>query len=99
MDGAVIKTVDAMKFTIRDLLWLTLLAAIAVTWWLDRSQLASELDAMSVPVLRTLPQAFRPRTGPPMMNVKPRIVIDETPEETLGIGPFPEGPTTIKEKK
>jgi hypothetical protein len=25
-----------MKFSIRDILWLTLLAALAVSWWLDR---------------------------------------------------------------
>jgi hypothetical protein len=25
-----------MKFTIRDLLWLTLLAAVLVAWWVDR---------------------------------------------------------------
>jgi hypothetical protein len=26
------------RFTIRDLLWLTLLAAVLVTWWIDRSR-------------------------------------------------------------
>ncbi|HUE74432.1 MAG TPA: hypothetical protein VMP01_26350 [Pirellulaceae bacterium] len=88
-----------MKFTICDLLWLTLLAAVAVAWRVDRSQLASELDAKSVPVLRTLPQAFRPRTGPPMMNVKPRIVIDETLEEPLAIDLSPERAITKDEKQ
>jgi hypothetical protein len=28
-----------MKFTIRDLLWLTAVVAILLTWWLDRGQL------------------------------------------------------------
>jgi hypothetical protein len=28
-----------MKFTIRDLLWLTVVAALGVGWWLDRSRL------------------------------------------------------------
>jgi hypothetical protein len=27
-----------MRFTIRDLLWLTLLAAVLVAWWVDRNQ-------------------------------------------------------------
>jgi hypothetical protein len=29
------------RFTIRDLLWLTLVVAMAVGWWLDRSHLAA----------------------------------------------------------
>jgi hypothetical protein len=32
-----------MKFSIRDLLWLTLLAAVLVAWWMDRSRLAERL--------------------------------------------------------
>jgi len=28
------------RFTIRDVLWLTALAAVLVAWWLDRRQLA-----------------------------------------------------------
>ncbi|HUE72766.1 MAG TPA: hypothetical protein VMP01_17910 [Pirellulaceae bacterium] len=33
-----------MRFTIRDLLWLTLLAAVLVAWWVDRQWLVQELD-------------------------------------------------------
>lgn len=29
-----------MKFTIRDMLWLTVIVALAVGWWLDRGKLA-----------------------------------------------------------
>jgi hypothetical protein len=29
-----------LRFTIRDLLWLTALVALAIGWWLDRSKLA-----------------------------------------------------------
>jgi hypothetical protein len=29
-----------MKFSIRDILWLTLLAALAVGWWLDRRSIS-----------------------------------------------------------
>jgi hypothetical protein len=32
-----------MRFTIRDLLWLTVVAAVAVAWWVDRSQLESQI--------------------------------------------------------
>ena len=35
-----------MKFTIRDLLWLTLLAAVLVAWWVDRSRLAAAYVTM-----------------------------------------------------
>jgi hypothetical protein len=36
------------RFTIRDVLWLTAMAALAVAWWLDRSQLASALSRAEV---------------------------------------------------
>jgi hypothetical protein len=32
------------RFSIRDLLWLTLLASVAVAWWIDRSRLAAEVE-------------------------------------------------------
>ena len=32
-----------LRFSIRDLLWLTLVAAVAVGWWVDRSKLSWEL--------------------------------------------------------
>ena len=38
-----------MRFSIRDLLWLTLLAAFAVAWWIDRRQLAAEVERLSAP--------------------------------------------------
>jgi hypothetical protein len=33
-----------MKFSIRDLLWLTALAALAVAWWVDRRALTGRID-------------------------------------------------------
>ena len=32
-----------MRFTIRDLLWLTVVVTVAVAWWVDRSQLESRI--------------------------------------------------------
>ena len=32
-----------MRFTIRDLLWLTLLAAVLVVWWMDRRETAEQM--------------------------------------------------------
>jgi len=32
------------RFTIRDVLWLTVVVALGVGWWLDRSRLESERD-------------------------------------------------------
>ena len=37
------------RFTIRDLLWLTLLAAVAVAWWVDRSRLRQRIDELDGP--------------------------------------------------
>lgn len=31
-----------MRFSIRDLLWLTVVVALAVTWWLDHRQQGAE---------------------------------------------------------
>jgi hypothetical protein len=33
-----------LRFTIRDLLWLTLLAAVLVAWWVDRGRLCARID-------------------------------------------------------
>ena len=33
-----------LRFSIRDLLWLTAHVAMLVAWWIDRSHLASELE-------------------------------------------------------
>jgi hypothetical protein len=35
-----------MKFFIRDLMLVTVIVALALAWWLDRSRLAVELDEM-----------------------------------------------------
>ena len=36
-----------MRFTIRDLLWLILLAAVLVAWWIDRSRLVERIELLS----------------------------------------------------
>ena len=33
-----------LRFTIRDLLWLTALVAMGIGWWLDRLRLASNFN-------------------------------------------------------
>jgi hypothetical protein len=33
----------AMKFSIRDLLWATLLTAVVAAWWLDHARLAETI--------------------------------------------------------
>ena len=35
-----------MRFTIRDLLWLTLLAAVLVAWWVDRRAQTARIEAL-----------------------------------------------------
>ena len=34
-----------LRFTIRDLFWLVVLAAVLVAWWLDRKHLAADRTA------------------------------------------------------
>ncbi len=38
-----------MKFSIRDVLLVTVIAAVCVAWWLDRSKLANELNKQKSP--------------------------------------------------
>ena len=35
------------RFTIRDLLWLMVLAAVLVMWWMDHRRQAAELDKLN----------------------------------------------------
>jgi hypothetical protein len=35
-----------MRFAIRDLLWLTVVVALAVGWWIDRSGLSASASRM-----------------------------------------------------
>jgi len=37
-----------MKVSLRELFWLVLVVALGCAWWLDRDQLASELDRVTV---------------------------------------------------
>jgi hypothetical protein len=46
-----------LRFTIRDLLWLTLVVALAVGWWLDRRKI-TELEAR-VGTLQQVPSVNR----------------------------------------
>jgi len=38
-----------MKFTIRDLLWLTVVVALGVAWWVDRGRLLQKIDELDGP--------------------------------------------------
>jgi hypothetical protein len=35
-----------MKFSIRDLLLVTVILAVCVAWWIDRSRLAARVDSL-----------------------------------------------------
>jgi hypothetical protein len=49
-----------MKLNLRDLFWLILLAALVTMWWLDRSRLATKLNAYTERELQITPI----QTGP-----------------------------------
>jgi hypothetical protein len=37
---------NRLRFSIRDLLWLTTLCAVLVAWWIDRSDVAEQRDQL-----------------------------------------------------
>jgi len=37
------------RFTIRDVLWLTVLAAVLIAWWIDHSKQAATIKRLSGP--------------------------------------------------
>jgi hypothetical protein len=41
-----------LRFTIRDLLWLTLVVGLIVGWWLDHRSIANRLDGLEMEVRR-----------------------------------------------
>lgn len=62
-----------MKFSIRDLLWLTALAALGVCWWLDHRRLTNRIARLDYDIRLLIP-AIEP-------NEHVRSVLDslETP--------------------
>ncbi len=73
-----------LRFTIRDLLWLAALVALAVGWWLDRNNLAREVDS-----LKTQP------LGPFTIRLK-ETYSDPIPTDYSLIGPPLQSPTPTK---
>lgn len=55
-----------MKFSIRDLMWLTMVAAVLVAWWVDRSRLVARFRPYEIQ--RELDEYFR---LPPPQNEGP----------------------------
>jgi hypothetical protein len=39
-----------LRFSIRDLLWLTAVAALLTAWWLDRGRLAERIYRLEHPI-------------------------------------------------
>ncbi|HUE74980.1 MAG TPA: hypothetical protein VMP01_29200 [Pirellulaceae bacterium] len=51
------------RFTIRDLLWLTVVAALGVGWWVDRSRLAQRIEELTPSLdLHFDPDSFKSTT-------------------------------------
>jgi len=49
-----------MKFSIRDLLFVTVIVAILVAWWLDRQRLLREIQLLTVPQILYLISTAQP---------------------------------------
>lgn len=56
------------KFSIRDILWLTLVVGLALGWWVEHRQHAR--DAVDLHVLRALNRAYMDRAGQLLEGVK-----------------------------
>jgi len=67
------------RFTIRELLMLTVIGAMGIGWLLDRRWAGSGL-----PVLSGVPYAGAKSTGQPLA-IKPRLVIESEAEQPLTI--------------
>jgi hypothetical protein len=55
------------RFSIRDLLWITALCAVLVSWWLDRAKLNARLEALETPkeiLIGGKPWDYRPEATP-----------------------------------
>jgi len=59
------KRSSMLRFTIRDVLWLTLVVGLAVGWGLDRRRLEERYEALqrNQPQLQTLEEGFRKLLG------------------------------------
>ena len=64
-----------MRFTIHDLLWLTLLAAVLIAWWVDRKGPA---DRNSQPTTRMYPLVGPGRIV--IQECQAKIEIDKPPK-------------------
>ena len=61
-----------LRFTIRELLWLTAVAALGVSWWIDRSRLVERIERLE-------------RSQINLGGVVPRIIIQPEEEHALRI--------------
>src|SRR5262245_20175233 len=83
-----------MRFTIRDMLWLTVIAALIVVWWLDRTMLASLSDELKsrneeLAVLRSGPDfVFHEETARLENELKKREPLVRFPEPLPPRRPF-----------
>jgi hypothetical protein len=60
-----------LRFTIRDLLWLTVVVALAVGWWLDRARIEEKRQALKserlkyTRAIKELVERMNPTPPPP----------------------------------
>ncbi len=47
-----------MRFTMRDWLWLTVLLAVAIAWWIDHRAQTQRLDDLRMQWLYSIPPPF-----------------------------------------
>jgi hypothetical protein len=48
-----------LRFSIRDLLWLTALCAVVVAWWIEHSRLTAEVERLKLKPFISWVEAYR----------------------------------------
>lgn len=80
-----------MKFSIRDLMWLTVVVALAVGWWVDRAALKAKGEKQGQPTPQEFIDALRGREKATDSIVPP--VIQHMEPIVDSFGPVPNSQT------
>ncbi|MFN0022174.1 MAG: hypothetical protein ACKVP0_28325 [Pirellulaceae bacterium] len=88
-----------MKFSIRDLMFVTVIVALAVAWWLDRSRLISQLEFIEAKLMLEKSQVEAEATTAKAIAVYEAARADfakalAAKEEAVGSSRLPQSPNS-----